>query len=67
MAAKERRLRSWRHEQQTVAAVLATVTHHSHSKMGTANADLRGQKIGTSTGVDLPSTLSSRRTTAGPR
>ena len=35
---RQRRLRSWwRHEQQTVAAVLATVTHHSHSKVGTAN------------------------------
>ena len=34
---RQRRLRSWwRHEQQTVAAVLATVTHHSHSKVGTA-------------------------------
>ena len=33
------RLRSWwRHEQQTVAAVLAMVTHHSHSKAGAANA-----------------------------
>ena len=49
---RQRRLRSWwRHEQQTVAAVLAMVTHHSHSKVGTANAALRGQKIGTSTGV----------------
>ena len=49
---RQRRLRSWwRHEQQTVAAVLATVTHHSHSKVGTANAALRGQKTGTSTRV----------------
>ena len=49
---RQRRLRSWwRHEQQTVAAVLATVTHHSHSKVGTANAVLRGQKTGTSTRV----------------
>ena len=48
---RQRRLRSWwRHGQQTVAAVLATMTHHSHSKVGTANA-LRGQKMGTSTGV----------------
>ena len=47
---KQRRLRSWwRHEQQSIAAVLATVTHHSHSKVGTANAALRGQKTGTST------------------
>ena len=49
---RQRRLRSWwRHEQQTVAAVLATVTHHSRSKVGTANAALRGQKTGTSTRV----------------
>ena len=32
-----------------MAAVLATVTHHSHSKVGTANAALRGQKTVTST------------------
>ena len=31
--------------------MLATVTHHSHSKVGTANAALRGQKTGTSTRV----------------
>ena len=41
----------WRHEQQTVAVVLATVTHHSHSKVHTANAAQRGQKTGTSTRV----------------
>ena len=34
-----------------MAAVLATVTHHSHCKVGTANAALRGQKLGTSTEV----------------
>ena len=45
-------LRSWwRHEQQTVAAVLATVTYQLHSKVGTANAAPRGQKTGTSTRV----------------
>ena len=45
-----RRLRSWlRHEQQTVAAVLATVTHHSFGKVGTSHAALRGQKQGTRT------------------
>ena len=45
-----RRLRSWlRHEQQTVAAVLATVTHHSFGKVGTTHAALRGQKQGTRT------------------
>ena len=48
---KQRRLRScWRHEQQSIAMVLATVSHHSYSKVDTANA-LRGQKIGTSTEV----------------
>ena len=31
----------------------ATVTHHSHSKVGTANSALRGQKLGTSTEVGL--------------
>ena len=40
---RQRRLRSWwRHEQQTVAAVLATVTHHSHSKVITANDAPKG-------------------------
>ena len=49
---RQRRLRSWwRHEQQSIAAVLATVSHHSYSKVCTANAALRGQEIGTSTGV----------------
>ena len=49
---RQRRLRSWwRHEQQTVAAVLATVTHHSHSKVGTAYDAPRGQKKVTSTRV----------------
>ena len=49
---RQRRLRSWwRHEQQTVAAVLATVTHHSHSKVGTANDAPRSQKKVTSTEV----------------
>ena len=35
----------------SIAAVLATVSHHSYSKVDTANAALRGQKIGTSTEV----------------
>ena len=48
---RQRRLRAWwRHEQQTVAAVLATVTHHSHSKVGTANDAPRSQETVTSTG-----------------
>ena len=41
----------WRHEQQTVAAVLATVTHHSHSKVGTAYDAPRSQNKVTSTRV----------------
>ena len=50
---RQRRLRSrWRHEQQTVAAVLATVTHRSHPKVGTANDAPRGQKTVTSTRVE---------------
>ena len=49
---KQRRLLSWwRHEQQSIAAVLAAVSHHSFSKVDTANAALRGHKIGTSTRV----------------
>ena len=49
---RQRRLRSWwRHEQQTVAAVLATVTHHSLSNVGTAYDAPRGQKKVTSTRV----------------
>ena len=47
---RERRLRSWlRHEQQSIAAVLATVTHHS-GKVGTACGVLRDQKTATRTG-----------------
>ena len=47
---RERRLRSfWRHEQMAVQMVLATVTHHSFGKVGTAHAALRGQKQGTRT------------------
>ena len=47
---RQRRLRSWwRHEQQSIAAVLATVSHHSFPKVDTANAALQGQKTGTST------------------
>ena len=49
---RERRLRSWwRHERMSIAAVLATVTHHSHSKVGTANDAPRSQKKVTSTEV----------------
>ena len=47
---RERRLRSfWRHEQMAVQMVLATVTHHSFGKVGTAHAAPRGQKQGTRT------------------
>ena len=52
-AAKRRRLRRlrswWRHEQQTVAAVLATVSHHSYPKVDTAHDGLRAQRTVTST------------------
>ena len=48
---KERRLSSWlRHEQQSIAAVLATVTHHSFHKVGTVGGVLRNQKTATRTG-----------------
>ena len=47
---RQRRLRSWlRHEQQTVAAVLATVFHHSYPKVDTAHDGLRAQRTVTST------------------
>ena len=47
---RERRLRSWlRHEQQSIAAVLASVTHHSFRKVGTASGVLRNQKTATRT------------------
>ena len=49
---RQRRLRSWwRHEKQTVSAELATATHHSHSKVGTAYDAPRGQTKVTSTRV----------------
>ena len=48
---RERRLRSWlMHEQQSIAAVLATVTHHSFDKVGTASGVLRNRKTATRTG-----------------
>ena len=48
MRRRQRRLRAqWRHEQQTVAMVLATVGHHSFGP--TANDALRSQKPVTST------------------
>ena len=48
---RERRLRSdLRHEQQSIAAVLATVTHHSFDKVGTASGVLRNRKTATRTG-----------------
>ena len=47
---RQRRLR-WllRHEQQTVAAVLATVSHHSYPKVDTAHDGLQAQRTVTST------------------
>ena len=48
---RERRLRSsLRHEHQSIAAVLATVTDHSFRKVGTASGVLRNQKTATRTG-----------------
>ena len=48
---RERRLRLWlRHEQQSIAAVLATVTHHSFDKVGAASGVLRNRKTATKTG-----------------
>ena len=48
MRRRQRRLHpQWRHEQQTVAMVLATVGHHSFGP--TANDALRSQKPVTST------------------
>ena len=48
---RQRRLRSWwRHEQQTVAAVLATGSHHSYPKVDTAHDGLRALRTVTSTG-----------------
>ena len=47
MRRRQRRLRAqWRHEQQTVAMVLATVGHHSFGPA--ANATPRGQTTGNS-------------------
>ena len=53
---------------QRPRTVLATVSHHSPSKVDTSNAARRGQKIGTSTGVGPAEYfLSSRRTMTGPQ
>ena len=47
---RQRRLRSWwRHEQQSIAAVLATVSHHSSPKVDTTYGAPRGQRTATST------------------
>ena len=47
---RQRRLLSWlRHEQQTVAAVLATVSFHSYPKVDTAHDGLRALRTVTST------------------
>ena len=40
----------WRHEQMAVQMVLATVTHHSFDKVGTASDVLPNQKTATRTG-----------------
>ena len=53
-AAMRRRLRSWWcHEQQSIAAVVATVSHHSYPKVDTANDGQRAQKTVTSTGEEV--------------
>ena len=45
---RQRRLRSsWGHEQQSIAAALATVTHHSSGKVHTANGAPRSQTVAT--------------------
>ena len=45
---RQRRLRSWwRHEQQSIAAALATVMHDSSGKVHTANGAPRSQKLAT--------------------
>ena len=50
---RQRHLRAqWRHEQQTVAMALATVTYHSF-QVGTKYAAPRGQMSGTSAGSDV--------------
>ena len=61
---KQRRLRR---EQQSIAAVLATVSHHSYPKVDTANDAPRDRRLAPALGWDLPSTMGSRRTMAGPR
>ena len=67
MRRRQRRLRAqWRHEQQTVAMVLATVGHHSFGP--TANDALRSQKPVTSTreGVEVESRRVPRRLKTPP-
>ena len=45
---KQRRLRSWwRHEQQSIAAALATFTHHSEQRQKTARAGEEGSSCST--------------------
>ena len=51
---RERRLRSWwRHARMSIAAVLATASHHSYPKVDTKNDAPRGQKTVTSTKVGV--------------
>ena len=45
---RQRRLRSWwRHKQQSIAAALATLMHHSSGKVHTANDAPLSQKLAT--------------------
>ena len=57
MRRRQRRQRSWwQHEQLSVAAALAMVTHHSFH-VGTKHDASRGQKIVTSAGGKRPAPL----------
>ena len=65
---RQRRLRSWwRHEQQTVATVLATVTDIRTPRRPLRTPSYGDRRLAAAPRWDLPSSLSSRRTMAGPR
>ena len=62
---RKRRLRSWwRHGRMSIAAVLATVSHHSYPKVDTTPEGARS--LAPAPRWVLPSILSSPRTMAGP-
>ena len=56
-----------RHEQQTVAAMLATVSHHSYPKADTAHDGLRAKKTVTSTREEASTSGVAARSPAGAR